>query len=155
MTLVRSIRRLAAAICATLALASCNRPSDLPPDFEARVASDSARRNGAVLYLRYCALCHGERGDGRGLRSSAFATPPRDFTNATWRRSTSPARVFRAIRDGVPGTPMAAWRHLGDDRLIELTACVLAQSSSTRNDSPARPLPDMADAARPARGRRE
>ena len=128
MTLVRPIRRLAAATCATLALASCNRPSDLPADFEARVASASARQDGVAPYLRYCALCHGERGDGRGLRTSAFATPPRDFTSAAWRRSTSPARVFRAIRDGIPGTPMPGWRHLGDDSLIALTAHVLDRS---------------------------
>ncbi len=114
--------------CATLALASCRRPSDLPADFEARVASESARLNGGALYRRDCAFCHGERGDGHGLRSSAFATPPRDFTSAAWRRSTSPARVFRVIRDGLPGTPMPGWRHLGDDRLIELTAYVLALS---------------------------
>jgi hypothetical protein len=70
-------------------------------------------------------LCHGERGDGRGVRASSFTTPPRDFTNAAWRRSTSPGRVFRAIRDGLPGTPMPAWRFLGDDKLADLTACVL------------------------------
>ena len=128
MTLVRSIRRLVAATCATLALASCHRPSDLPANFEARVASESARQGGAAPYLRYCALCHGERGDGHGLRTSAFATPPRDFTSAAWRRSTSPARVFRAIRDGMPATPMPAWRHLGDDSLIDLTAYVLDRS---------------------------
>ena len=114
------------------------------------MAAESARQRGAALYLEYCALCHGERGDGRGLRSSAFATPPRDFTNPAWRRATSPARVFRAIRDGVPGTPMAAWRHLGDDRLIELTAWVLGQSTPTRSVGDARPWPDIGGAARSA-----
>ncbi len=71
-------------------------------------------------------LCHGERGDGQGVRRSAFATPPRDFTNTAWRRSTSPARVFRAIRDGLPGTPMPGWRPLGDTAIGDLTAYVLA-----------------------------
>jgi mono/diheme cytochrome c family protein len=83
-----------------------------------------------VLYQQDCALCHGERGDGRGLRVSSFATAPRDFTNAAWRRSTSAARVFRAIRDGLPGTAMPSWRYLGDDRLIDLTAYVLSMEST-------------------------
>jgi cytochrome c len=78
------------------------------------------------LYRQDCALCHGERGDGRGVRASSFTTPPRDFTNAAWRRSTSPARVFRVIRDGLPGTPMPGWRFLGDDTLVDLAAVVLA-----------------------------
>lgn len=79
-----------------------------------------------MLYQQGCALCHGDRGDGRGARVSAFTRPPRDFTDAAWRASTSPARVFRAIRDGAPGTAMPAWRHLGDDHLADLTAAVWA-----------------------------
>jgi mono/diheme cytochrome c family protein len=108
------------------ACTSCSRPADLPRDFDARVASADAQRDGRPLFLRYCALCHGERGDGQGARLSAFATPPRDFTNAAWRDSTSAPRVFRAIRDGLPGTAMPPWRMLGDDALVNLTAYVLA-----------------------------
>jgi mono/diheme cytochrome c family protein len=98
----------------------------LPPDFDARVGSASAQRDGRQLFLRFCALCHGERGDGKGARLSAFATPPRDFTNAAWQQSTSAPRVFRAIRDGIPGTAMPAWRMLGDEALTSLTAYVLS-----------------------------
>ena len=76
--------------------------------------------------MRYCAICHGVNGDGRGARASAFSTPPRDFTNPAWRASTSPRRIFRAVRDGIPGTPMPAWRALGDDQVEDLTAYVLS-----------------------------
>jgi mono/diheme cytochrome c family protein len=114
------------ALCATLALANCGRPSDLPADLDARIDSAAARQRGAALFAQNCALCHGERGDGQGARASSFATPPRDFTNAAWRRSTSAARVFRAVRDGVPGTPMPSWRFLGDDDLVALTSYVLS-----------------------------
>jgi mono/diheme cytochrome c family protein len=98
----------------------------LPRDFDSRVASAAARQDGRQLFLHYCALCHGERGDGQGARLSAFPTPPRDFTNAAWRQSTSAARVFHAIRDGRPGTAMPGWRMLGDDALVSLTAHVLS-----------------------------
>jgi mono/diheme cytochrome c family protein len=90
------------------------------------VAGAAAQRDGRKLFQESCAICHGERGDGQGVRASAFATPPRDFTNAAWQRSTSPSRVFRAIRDGLPGTAMPAWRALGDDSLVDLTAYVLS-----------------------------
>jgi mono/diheme cytochrome c family protein len=95
------------------------------------VASASSARTGQQLFVRHCALCHGERGDGQGARASAFSTPPRDFTNAAWRRSTSAPRVFRAIRDGIPRTAMPAWRMLGDEALADLTAYVF----SIRHDS--------------------
>jgi mono/diheme cytochrome c family protein len=94
------------------------------------VESATAQRDGRTLYMQACAICHGERGDGQGARVSAFATPPRDFTNEAWRRSTTPARVYRAIRDGVPGTAMPAWRALGDDALVNLTAYVLSVSAA-------------------------
>ncbi len=105
---------------------SCRQPADLPPNFDARAASPEAARLGRPLFLRYCAICHGERGDGQGARASAFTTPPRDFTNEAWRRSTSARRVYRAVRDGLPGTPMPAWRALGDDAVVDLTAYVLS-----------------------------
>ena len=117
---------LAGATLVAAACLSCRQPADLPPDFDARVAAPAAARAGAPLYLRYCAICHGERGNGQGARASAFTTPPRDFTNEAWRRSTSPRRVFRAVRDGLRGTPMPAWRALGDEAEIDLTAYVLA-----------------------------
>jgi cytochrome c oxidase cbb3-type subunit II len=116
----------AAAACTTLALACCSRPSDLPADLDLRVASAAARTNGAALYRQNCALCHGLQGDGQGARLSSFARAPRDFTNAAWRRATSADRVFRVIRDGVPGTAMPAWRYLGESQLADLTAYILS-----------------------------
>ena len=41
------------------------------------------------------------RGDGHGERTEGLSRAPRDFTNAEWRRSTSPRRVFFAIREGL------------------------------------------------------
>jgi mono/diheme cytochrome c family protein len=118
--------RLATAILLIAsACACCNRPADGPPGLASRLASDAARRNGRQLFGQYCALCHGERGDGQGSRSSAFATPPRDLTSAAWRQSVTPARVFRSIREGIPGTAMPAWRVLGDDAVADLTVYVL------------------------------
>jgi mono/diheme cytochrome c family protein len=113
-----------------LACACCSQPADLPAGLDRRVESATAQRDGRTLYMQACAICHGERGDGQGARVSAFATPPRDFTNEAWRRSTTPARVYRAIRDGVPGTAMPAWRALGDDALVNLTAYVLSVSAA-------------------------
>jgi mono/diheme cytochrome c family protein len=107
------------------ACACCSRPADDPPGLASRLTSDASRRNGRELYEKYCAFCHGARGDGQGPRSSAFATPPRDLTSAAWRQSATSQRVFRSIRDGVPGTAMPAWRVLGDDALADLTAYIL------------------------------
>lgn len=88
--------------------------------------SAGANAQGRALFLEHCALCHGERGDGHGERREGLTRAPRDFTNADWRRSTSPRRVFFAIREGIAGTPMPQWKSLSEQDAWEMTAYVLS-----------------------------
>jgi mono/diheme cytochrome c family protein len=105
---------------------------DLPPAYrrlevpQAVLASSDARRRGQEQFVESCAICHGERGDGHGLRREGLARAPRDFTDPAWQQSTSPRRVFFAIREGVKGTAMPAWRGLTEQDAWELTAYVLS-----------------------------
>jgi high-affinity iron transporter len=107
---------------------------DLPREYRrlaipgARLASVEARTRGQTLFLNHCALCHGERGDGRGPRREGLTRSPRDFTSAAWRRSTSPRRVFHAIREGLPDTPMPNWKALSEEDAWDMTAYVLSLS---------------------------
>jgi len=75
-------------------------------------------------------LCHGVNADGRGDRHEGLWPLPRDFTDAAWRRSTSPRRLYFAIREGVYGTPMPAWKALDEDATWDLVAYVLSVSLS-------------------------
>ena len=90
------------------------------------LTSIDARTRGGMLFRGYCALCHGERGDGRGARREGLAVPPRDFTDPRWRASTSPRRVFFAIREGLHGTPMPSWKALTEEDAWNMTAYVLS-----------------------------
>lgn len=117
--------------CAILCLSAlgCSRPDgDLPPEYrvvsvpEQRLGTPEARERGRELFMSYCALCHGERADGRGARSQALSTRPADLTDAEWRRRTSPRRLFFRIREGVPGTAMASWKSLGEEDAWSLVA---------------------------------
>jgi mono/diheme cytochrome c family protein len=116
-----------------LAFSACRGgDGDLPEPYrsvavpEERLRSTAAREHGRALYLQHCALCHGERADGRGVRQQALSTPPRDFTDRAWRERTSPRRVFHVIREGAPGTPMPAWKALDEKDAWDLTAYLLA-----------------------------
>lgn len=90
------------------------------------LASVEARARGGRLFREYCALCHGERGDGRGVRREGLTRPPRDFTDPGWRAPTSPQRVFFAIREGLQGTPMPGWKALSEEDGWDMTAYVLS-----------------------------
>jgi len=90
-----------------LALSACEgREVTAPPD----LGGAAARARGRELFLQHCALCHGERADGRGLRRSSLSKAPANFRDPSWATRTTPQRVYRIVRDGVAGTPMPAWK---------------------------------------------
>jgi len=127
------MRRLCGLVAMSLAFSACNGPdSGLPETYRrlavpaARLESPEARERGRALFLEHCALCHGDRADGRGVRRQGLASQPRDFTDAGWRERTSPRRVFSVIREGSPGTAMPAWKALDDGQTWDLTAYLLA-----------------------------
>jgi high-affinity iron transporter len=124
---------LAIALLMSLISPGCaDMDSDLPRPYRrieipaAWMASSEAQRRGASLFQEHCALCHGERGDGRGIRREGLTSAPRDFTNPQWRASTSPRHVFYAIREGLHGTPMPSWKALSEQDGWALTAHVLS-----------------------------
>ena len=105
---------------------------DLPREYRRvevpveRLGSAEARTRGGRLFREHCALCHGERGDGHGVRREGLTRKSRDFTNAAWRESTSPRHVFYAIREGSQSTPMPSWKALSEQDAWDMTAYVLS-----------------------------
>lgn len=92
------------------------------PALPANFGSHEARLRGRLLFLEHCALCHGERADGRGRRRQSLSSPPVDFTDPYWSRRTPPRRIFEIIRDGVHGTSMPAWKVLDDQQTWDLVS---------------------------------
>jgi mono/diheme cytochrome c family protein len=117
------------------ALGCSNSDRDLPPAYRAvavpaaRLASAAAAARGRALFREHCALCHGINADGHGVRRAGMARPPTNFTDPLWRRRTTPRHVFFAIREGVHGTTMAAWKGTLDaGQTWDLVAYLLAAS---------------------------
>ena len=90
-----------------------------------RLAAAETIERGRSLFLRHCALCHGERADGSGQRQN-LSVAAADLTDPWWQRRVSPRWVFYVVREGREGTPMPAWKGLGDDACWDLTAYVLS-----------------------------
>lgn len=74
-----------------------------------------APADGAAIYQQYCAVCHGERGDGQTRARRGLNPPPRDFTTPLARAELSRERMLAAVIQGRPGTAMMAF----DTRLNE------------------------------------
>ena len=58
-----------------------------------------ALKEGKRLFLHYCAVCHGETGDGGGQYYGLTPTPA-NFTDKAFMKSLSNERLFKAIMEG-------------------------------------------------------
>jgi DMSO reductase family type II enzyme heme b subunit len=72
---------------------------------------------GRAVYIKWCAGCHGDTGDGKGPGASYMLPRPRDFTGAIYKIRTTAsgqlpteADLMRAIDEGLPGSAMPAWK---------------------------------------------
>ncbi len=93
-----------------------------------RFSSEQARIHGRELFVTHCALCHGRKADGRGVRRASLSRPPADFTHSAWKRGKTPRQVFEIIENGKPGTSMPSWKALPRADVWDLAAYVWSVS---------------------------
>ncbi len=70
---------------------------------------------GQGVYLSQCAGCHGAAGDGSGPYAAGLLDAVPDFTQIAPLAQRTDAEIFATLRDGVPNSPMPAFRGLTDD----------------------------------------
>lgn len=87
--------------------------------------SGAAETSGSVLYHDYCSVCHGDKGDGNSHAMQGLVPPPRDFTTPGSAIELSHERIAHAIREGLPGTAMTAWKsRLSEEQIDAITEYV-------------------------------
>lgn len=91
------------------------------------VGTEAQREAGRVLYVKNCAQCHGEKGDGEGYATPHLFPRPRNFTAAKFKVRTTPngalpthQDLVNIIRRGMPYTSMPAWPNLSDQQVSNL-----------------------------------
>ena len=140
-----------AALAASLSPSGCSLGDhDLPSPYrrlevpaEALVSRET-RNQGRVIFHLHCVLCHGELGDGQGVRARDLSPQPRNFTDAEWQSRTDARRIYYAIAEGRRGTAMPSWKPtLNPSEIWSLVAYV-------RTLGPQAPGAAASDAARPA-----
>jgi len=91
-------------------------------------APTTAIPDGAPLYLRHCAACHGPVGHGDGRLAPLLAKPPAHLDRGPF--IWTPAgpdfetRVARVIKHGIPGTDMPGHETLNDAQVVALARYV-------------------------------
>ena len=112
------------------------------PNSIARQTVDPAVRNpltvdeqsaaaGRGIFLNYCASCHGQKADGRGIIAPNLIPAPRNLVAVTsWGEKPfieylADARVYDSVTNGVPGTSMQPWIGVLDDQQRWQAICYL------------------------------
>jgi cytochrome c oxidase cbb3-type subunit 2 len=108
-------------------------------------------QQGKLVYDKYCVLCHGEKGDGKGHFSEATTPVPRDFRQGTFKWRTTPsgslptdADLERVLVTGLYGTSMSSMRTtLNHQQRLDVIAYIKTFSPrfATEKPEPAIPIP--------------
>jgi mono/diheme cytochrome c family protein len=93
------------------------------------LASRDAQQAGAAIFAAHCAICHGKRGDGHGVRKEGLVPPPRNLTLPPWSDANSAGKTFLVVRHGVHGTAMPAWPSLSDRDIWNVIAYIISLNS--------------------------
>lgn len=100
-----------------------------PADYLARVnpltATPQALSAGEQLFLgtaetQFCAVCHGRKGDGKGVLAKQYDPPPRNFACAKTVVDVPDGQLFWIIRFGSPETAMPPHSNLSDEQIWQL-----------------------------------
>ena len=71
------------------------------------LAAPLAAQDARALFLEYCATCHGEKGDGKGV--TPLAKPARSFLDGGFSYGNTKTAIARTVEHGIPGTPMPSF----------------------------------------------
>jgi mono/diheme cytochrome c family protein len=80
--------------------------------FAAQPSPLSAHDRGKALYERNCAVCHGTDGQAGTPVGRLLKPRPRNFADPIEMARLTVDRIYRTIKEGRPGTAMAAWKQV-------------------------------------------
>ena len=124
-----------------------------PPRVEGageEVSQDPGDR-GQEIYLRACAMCHGESGDGKGI--VVLDRPARSFLEGGFSFGNTPEAIARTVANGIGGTPMPGFvSSLSAEEIQEVTGYVIGLGPEQVQVVPGSTVLEVKDRPQIARG---
>lgn len=96
---------------------------------------------GAALYAKNCASCHGENGNGNGIAAKGLNPEPSNFLDPELFNEISPLQAFNTITLGIEGTSMRAFDELTPEEAWSLSFYIL-NLAHAKNEK-AKEIPDL------------
>lgn len=114
----------------------------------ARAQEVGDAQRGKLVYERYCVLCHGEKGDGKGHFSEDTTPVPRDFRQGTFKWRSTPsgslptdADLEKILITGLYGTSMSSLlTTLSHQQRLDVVAYIKTFSPRFATEKPQPPI---------------
>jgi mono/diheme cytochrome c family protein len=97
------------------------------PETSTTASLDPEVAKGKEVYNINCASCHGELGAGDGIAAASLNPKPRNYKApaSEWKNGNTEAGILKTLNEGIKGSPMVAYKHLGDDSLKSVAKYVV------------------------------
>jgi len=113
------------------------------------VGTDAQRESGKALYLKFCAQCHNDNGDGEGYAAVHLRPRPRNFTTGKFKVRSTPngalpthQDLVSIIRRGMPFTSMPPWPDLTDQEVSDIAHFITTFSADfSKAENTPQPVP--------------
>lgn len=118
-------------LASSLFFVACgDKPAPAPETAPAKTetsALDADLQAGKDAFEMSCASCHGEKGGGDGAAAAALNPKPRNFKApaAEWKNGPNVAGVTKTLKEGIKGTSMVSYSHLGDETIGQIAKYVV------------------------------
>ncbi|MFV2055530.1 MAG: cytochrome c [Thiohalomonadales bacterium] len=91
-------------------------------------------RKGARVYVEYCRICHGDKGDGQTRARGGLRPPPRNFTTVEAALELNEERMLKSVAEGRPGTGMIAHKdRLSKQEIVDVVDFIRSSFMRTPN----------------------
>ena len=93
----------------------------------APVALDADLQAGKEAFEMSCASCHGIEGAGDGAAAAALNPKPRNYKApaSEWKNGNTLEGVTKTLKQGIKGSSMVSYSHLGDETLGQIAKYVV------------------------------
>ncbi|OMI17947.1 cytochrome C [Leptospira weilii serovar Heyan] len=103
-----------------------------PTATESASALSPELQKGQEIFNQNCASCHGEKGAGDGAAAASLNPKPRNYRApaSQWKNGNTEAGGLKTLNNGIPNSPMVAYKFLGDENLKLLAKYVVHLSQN-------------------------
>lgn len=118
---------------------NCGDKSEKPVETtSAPIATETAStlspelQKGQEIFLQNCSSCHGEKGAGDGAAAASLNPKPRNYKApaSQWKNGKTEVGILKTLNNGIPNSPMVAYKFLGDENLKLLAKYVVHLSQN-------------------------